>query len=601
MNEQKADGDLRLLLRLLSDARRYWPHIGVIFLLELLNTPLALLTPLPLKLVVDNVLGNQPTPPALSFVTSDAMLLFATTLFVSVAASSRLQAVASSLLSTYTGQRLTLDFRARLFRHMQRLSFSYHDTAGTTDSMYRIQYDAPAITWVAVHGVTPLITAAVTLMAMVVIVANIDLELALVALASAPVLVVLARISRRSLRRRWRHVKRLETASMSVIQEVLGNLRVVKGFGQEDREQERFVDASSTSLNAHIKVAAAEGLVGLLASLTTAVGTAVVIFIGVLHVQEGRLTLGDLILVIGYMAQLYGPLKTLSQSVATLQSSLASAERAYGVLDYAPDVPSRPDVRAVGRARGAVRFEDVTFGYRSGAPVLRRVSFDVAAGTRVGIQGTTGSGKTTLVSLLMRFYDPWDGQILLDGLDLRDYRLEDLRAQFAIVLQEPVLFSRTIAENIAYARPDATPDEILRAARLANADEFIRLLPEGYETVVGERGMTLSGGERQRISLARAFLKDAPILILDEPTSAVDLRTEARIVEAMERLMAGRTTFMIAHRLSTLASCDVRLEVRDGEVVGATIEGNGARPAPSIFERILETRRPLLHGLRRRP
>jgi ABC-type multidrug transport system ATPase subunit len=267
-----------------------------------------------------------------------------------------------------------------------------------------------------------------------------------------------------------------------------------------------------------------------------------------------------------YLTQLYGPLSTISRRVTGLQSAFASAERAFTLLDEKQDVPERPDAKPLGRAVGAVEFRDVSFAYDGGRPVVNCVSFRVEPGMRVGIAGRTGAGKTTLVSLLTRFYDPTTGVILLDGTDIRAYRLADFRDQFAIVLQEPVLFSTTLAENIAYGRPGATDVDIVAAAQAADVHDFIETLPEGYDTVVGERGMTLSGGERQRISLARAFLKDAPILILDEPTSSVDLKTEAAIIDAMERLMSGRTTFMIAHRLSTLENCELRLELERGRL-----------------------------------
>jgi ATP-binding cassette subfamily B protein len=267
-----------------------------------------------------------------------------------------------------------------------------------------------------------------------------------------------------------------------------------------------------------------------------------------------------------YLAQLYEPLTAMSSRVADIQASLASAERAFALLDEAPNIVERPGARALGRVAGAVEFRNVSFAYGDGRPVLQDVSFSVRPGTRVGIAGQTGVGKTTLVSLLIRFYDPTAGQIALDGIDVRDCRLADLREQFGIVLQEPVLFSTSIAENIAYARPGASRREVEDAARAANADEFIAALPDGYETAVGERGMRLSGGERQRISLARAFLKDAPVLLLDEPTSSVDPATEARILDAMERLMRGRTTFLIAHRASTLEHCDPVLIIENGRL-----------------------------------
>jgi len=281
------------------------------------------------------------------------------------------------------------------------------------------------------------------------------------------------------------------------------------------------------------------------------------------------MTLGDLILVMGYLSQLYQPLKTMAKKAGTLQAHLASAERVFALLDEPLEAPERPNARPLRRARGAVEFRGVSFAYEPDRPVVHDVSFAVEPGTTVGIAGVTGAGKSTLMGLLTRFYDPVAGEIVLDGVDLRDFRLADLRRQFGIVLQEPVLFSTSIGENIAYGGPGARGEEIEAAAKAANVHDFIAGLPEGYDTEVGERGVRLSGGERQRISLARAFLKDAAILILDEPTSSVDTRTEAEIIDAMQRLMADRTSFMIAHRLSTLEICDARIEVEGGRVVTA--------------------------------
>jgi ATP-binding cassette subfamily B protein len=474
------------------------------------------------------------------------------------------------VLGAYAGERLLLDFRARIFRHVQRLSFSYHDTRGTADSVFRINWDAAAIQWIAVHGFPPLVSAACLLAGMVVVVALIDWQLTLVALAVAPLILLLTTLARRRLRRGWQRTKDLESAAYGVVQEVLAGLRVVKAFGQEDREQERFVGRSDKAARARVRMTFAEGAFGLLVGMATAAGTALVLFLGARHVRAGTLSLGDLVLVMGYLALLYVPLQTISKSITTLQSSLVSAERSLVLLDEPTDVPDRPAARPLARAAGAIAFRGVNFAYDGGEPVLRDVTFEVLPGTRVGVAGATGAGKTTLISLLSRFYDPTAGQVLLDGTDLRDYRLEDLRGQFGIVLQDAVLFSATVAENIVYGRPGATEAEVVAAARAANAHEFITGLPDGYQTLVGERGMRLSGGERQRIALARAFLKDAPILILDEPTSSVDTRTEAGIMQAMERLMQGRTAFMIAHRLATLANCDVLLEVRAGHVARVT-------------------------------
>ena len=578
------NSDYPLYRRLLRQAGPYWLHITAIFLIDLLAAPLALLTPVPLKFVVDSVLGSHPLPgllqalPPAATGSGAARLLLAAGLMVAIALLSQIQAMVSSLLRTYTGEKLVLDFRARLFRHAQRLSLSYHDATGTADSIYRIQNDAASIQYIAIEGITPFISACFTLAGMISITARLDGELAIVALAVSPILFLVTRLFRTRLRRQSRAVKKLESSALSVVQEVLAAVRVVKAFAQEEREQERFVRRSREGMRARLRLAFAEGGLGLLVSLTTALGTAAVIFIGVRHVQSGVLTLGDLLLVMGYLSQLYTPLKTISKKVTSLQSQMASAERAFSFLDEAPDVVERPNARPIARAAGAVTFRNVSFAYGTDCPVLQDIAVEIKPGTRVGMMGTTGAGKSTLASLLVRFYDPTAGQILLDGVDLRDYRLSDLRNQFAIVLQEPVLLSTSIAENIGYARPDASMAEIVAAAKAANAHSFIVNLPEGYQTQVGERGMRLSGGERQRISLARAFLKDAPILILDEPTSSVDTGTESTIMEAMERLMHGRTTFMIAHRLSTLKHSDLLVRIEGGRLAAVTRdEGRGMR------------------------
>lgn len=566
--------DLTLYRRLLALARPYWPHIVGIFLLDLLRGSVVLLNPIPLKIAVDSVVGSQPIPgfldavvPAVVKRSDTAMLLFAAGLMLLISIVAKAQGLATSLLTLYTGERLVLSFQAKLFGHAQRLSLSYHDAKGTADTSYRIRNDAPAIKYIAIDGVSPFVTAAITLCTMLYITFRLDPMLASIALAISPVLFLVSRIYRRRMRSSSHALKHLESSSYSVIQEVLTSLRVVKAFGNEKREQERLVRNSLESMRARIRLQLLGSGFSLLIGLATALSTAAVLFIGIRHVQSGVLSLGNLLLMMGYISQLYSPLKTLTNKGTSLQSHLASAERALSLLDEAPDVAERPNARPLKRASGEVEFRHASFAYGNDPTVLHDLSFVVRAGMRVGIAGTTGAGKSTLVSLLTRFYDPTAGEILLDGVDLRDYKLIDLRDQYAIVLQDTVLFSTSIAENIAYARPDADMSEIIGAARAASAHEFIVKLPEGYATKVGERGMRLSGGERQRIALARAFLKNAPILILDEPTSSVDVKTEAAILDAMERLMRDRTTFMIAHRLSTLDSCDLRLEIEGGRLV----------------------------------
>ncbi len=535
--------------------------------------PLALLTPLPLKIAFDNILDSRPLPAFLQAVTpasltnsTSGQIALVVVLVVLVALLTQLRESASHVLSTYTGEKLVRRFRADLFRHVQRLSLAYHDTHGTADSSYRIQYDAMSLQQIAVEGLVPSVTSALTFLSMVYVTLRINWRLGLVALAVSPLLFFISRYYRRHLRHHSREMRKLDSSALAVVHEALGAARVVKAFGQENREEQQFVQRSNQGMLARVRLALMSGTFGIAVGVLTASGVAAVLALGLDGIRSGTLTRGDLLLVMGYLSHLYHPLKTIGKKMANLQNHLAGAERAFALLDLEPEVAERPGARPLARASGHIQFRNVCFAYRTDRPILCDLSIDVPPGTSLGIGGTTGAGKTTLVNLLMRFYDPTAGTILLDGVDLRDYKLADLRNQFALVLQEPVLFSTSIAENIAYARPQATQGDIIAAAQAANADDFISRLPAGYGTLVGERGLCHSGGERQRISIARAFLKNAPILILDEPTSSVDMRTEATIVEAMERLMRGRTTLIIAHRPSTLKHCDVILRVEHGRV-----------------------------------
>jgi ATP-binding cassette subfamily B protein len=583
MSAEHKQSDLAIYRRLLFEARRYWPHIAGLFVFGLMSTPLTLLNPLPLKIVVDSVLGPHELPAWLAWFfptgtqRSDwSVVLLVAGLIIFLALAKQLLDLVSAVLRSYTAEQLVLALRSKLFGHIQRLSLTYHDSAGAGSSTYRIQYDAPAIQWIIIDCFIPLVSSLLTLGAMIVVMASIDWSLALVALTVVPILYVVSQIYNRRFKLHWHEAKNIESSMLSVVEEVLSSMRVVKAFAQEDREQQRYVQNARRNLRKQTKLALSGGSFGLIVGLVMATGTAAVLFLGVRAVHTGGITLGDLILVMSYLALLYTPLHTVSMSASSLQGSLISAERVFELLDKTPEVIEKPNARPLVRARGRVDFEKVSFVYKAARSALRGISFGIDAGSRVGIAGATGAGKSTLVTLLLRFYDPTSGRILLDGVDLCDYRLRDLRNQFAVVLQDPVLFSTSIAENIAYARPDASEKEIIAAAQAANADEFITGLPQGYETQVGERGVQLSGGERQRISLARAFVKNAPILILDEPTSSVDVRTEAGILEAMERLKEGRTTFMIAHRLTTLESCDILLVLEHGLLQTVTSDVSSA-------------------------
>jgi ATP-binding cassette subfamily B protein len=561
----------KLHSRILQQTRSCWPHLAGIAGLSFLSLPLTLLYPLPLKIAVDSVLGQQPLPGFLQRILPDSRphtvaLEFAVGLLLLISLLANLQGLINWWLSTYTGEKLVWDFRAQLLNHVQRLPLAFHDRYGATDSVYRIQHDAPSLQYVAIQGVIPLITALFMLVGMIYVSARMDWYLALIALTITPVLFVLSWASGRFVRRRSREVKQLDTSAMSVIQEVLGSIRIIKAFGQENREHERFIRHSSKRMTGQVRLSLMQAIFNVLVGLTIAAGTAAALYVGVQHVRKGVLTVGSLLVIMAYIAQMYQPLQLLSTKVTDLQVWFASLERVFDLLDQAPEIAESPHALRLDRARGEFELRNVSFEYDDSGRGLHQMSVRIPAGARVGIVGSTGAGKTTLLNLLMRFYDPNSGQVLLDGRDIRDYRIADLRRQFAVVLQEPVLFAASLAENIAYGKPDASDHEIVAAAEAACSHEFIMKMPEGYETKPGERGTLLSGGERQRISLARAFLRNSPILILDEPTSSVDVQTEASIMKATEALMRGRTTFMIAHRLNTLKSCDMILVLEHGRL-----------------------------------
>ena len=562
-----------LLFRLFGQAKGYRVHLAGVLALRLLGTPLTLLTPVPIKIIVDSVVGSDPLPGYIAFaapevvtISSSGILAVAIALFLLVSLLSLVRAFTATYLNIYTAQKLVLKLRAELFSRIQRLSLRYHDQKGSTDSTYRIQYDASSIQQVILGGLIPISAACFSLVGIVSVTAMIDIQLTLIALGVCPILFFLVNYFNRRLRKKWKAVKSLESSSMSVVQEVLSTLRVVKAFGREDSEEERFVSKSNQRIAEQLGAVRTGGIYDFLVGATVSAATATVLLIGTLHVQSGVLSLGELLMVIAYMAQIFGPLRSISNTATRAASGLASAERVFSLFDQQPELVDKPGALRITKAKGDIRLENVKFSYQENNPVLKDITLEIPAGSRVGLRGTTGAGKSTLVSLLMRFYDPDYGRISLDGVDICDYRHIDLRNQFAIMLQDPVLFSTTIAENISYGRPGASPEEVEAAARLAHAHEFISGLSDGYETQVGERGVKLSGGERQRVSLARAFLRDAPILILDEPTSSVDMSTEAVIIDAIENLMLGRTTITIAHRLSTLENCDVIFELESGRI-----------------------------------
>ena len=572
MNSAKK-ADRMLWKRLAALARQNWPQLTGILLLSFLSTPLGLLMPLPLKIAIDSVVGKQALPNWLRVMTPAAVesskrdqLFIAGGLLLAIAVLASLQSLASWLLQTYTGEKLVHDLRAQLLWHVQRVSLAFHDRRGPTDTSYRIQHDAPSIQNILIQGLVPIVTSAVGFVAMLLVTARISQRLAAISLVLSPVLFLLARHSSRKVRAGYDEVKQLDSSAMLVMHEALASLRAVKAFGQEGYEDELFRRKSRMRMKEQVHLASIQASFHVLVGVTIAIGTSAALVVGVSQVMAGKITVGELLLVMAYMAQLYEPLRTISGKIPELQSSIVSAQRAFSLLDECPETADSPDAISTRQVEGHIEFQHVDFQYTQGRRVLEDITFKIPAGACVGIVGPSGSGKSTLINLLTRFYEPVSGQVLLDGLELRHYKLADLRSQFSIVMQEPMLFSTTIAGNIAYARPNASRADIVAAAKKANAHDFIEKLPMGYDSLIGEGASRLSGGERQRIAIARAFLKDSPLVIMDEPTSAVDVQTEGKIMEAIEKLMRARTTIMIAHRLSTLEKCDIVLVMRDGRL-----------------------------------
>ncbi|HEV8473213.1 MAG TPA: ABC transporter ATP-binding protein [Methylomirabilota bacterium] len=560
-----------LQLTLPGDRVRLVPGLALL----LAATAAGLLQPWPLKLVVDSVLGSLPPPAPLAAIAAMLPTSPAVSLLVVLAAGLvALQAVVGTLTMVGTnllvaiGLRMVFRLRSRLFDHVQRLSLAFHDATPVGDSLYRVTWDTYAAQSLVNSAVIPAVTATATLVGIAIVMLSRDWTIAAAALAVAVPLTLLIRRLDRPLSEHALRVHERESAVSSRVQETLTGIRAVQAFGREALEHAHFERQAEASLRAHVKLIVLQtGSHALIGSIMAA-GTAAVILLAGRQALAGRLTPGDVVLLAAYVAMLYKPLETLAYTAVAVQAAAAGGRRVLQVLDAVPDVTDAPEAMPLrARPHGEIAFEAVSFAYRPGVPALRDVTLRIAPGETLAVVGPSGAGKSTLASLLVRFYDPTAGRITLDGRDLRSITLASLRDQVALVLQEPLLFGASVRENIAYGRADASEADILAAARAAGAHDFITALPAGYKTPIGERGVSLSGGQRQRLAIARAFVKDAPMLILDEPTSALDAESEAALLAALERLMQGRTTLIIAHRLSTLRNAARIAVLRDGALV----------------------------------
>jgi len=531
--------------------------------LALIGIGLNLLKPWPFKIIVDDFLRAGPTirPDWRMWLLLLCLALIGIQFFWGIINWS------TNYLFVKIGLQALLKLRTDLYSYLQSLSLKYHDARRSSDSSFRVAYDSQSIQTIYNKGFTNIFGAVITLIGTFVIMLRLDWQLTLVSLGIVPLVVGAIYLFAHRIRRQSTSIQEQESAVLAQAQEGLSSIRMVHAFGREDFEVRQFQQQARQSLQANLRLTLTNVNSALVISTLMVVGTAVMYYIGTLHVLAGTLTLGSLLIFSAYLLMLYQPLESLTYTAWAMEGATAGAKRCFEVLDRQDDVVDSPKAIAISSAKGAIAFQAVSFGYAAERYVLRDIDLRIEPNQIVGLAGGTGAGKSTLLSLVPRFYDPTAGSIALDGREIRQITKKTLRAQIAIVLQDTLLFSTTVRENIAYGQPDATEEEIIEAARRAQADEFIREMPQGYDSLVGERGGHLSVGQRQRIGIARAFLKNAPILLLDEPTSALDPATESAIMETIKELMRGRTTLIATHRLATIHNLDQIIVLDHGRVI----------------------------------
>ncbi len=571
----QSGSDLSRYRRVLRYARPYRKGWAFLTLVALLNVPLALLQPWPMKIVVDNVLGGAALPewlsrilaPVLNVSDPYSILGFAVVGSLVLFALASLSEIALTFGWLKVGQRMVQDFSRELFANVQRRSMVFHTRNTVGDLMNRIVYDSWCINSIADTLMLKPVQVFLSLGGMIWVMAQLDGGLTLASLVVAPFMASSSILLGRPVRTAAKDSLESAARMQAHVQQILSGLPVVQAFAQEERERQRFLEFANEAVRAEQRSSLAGSIYTFGSDLIVTLGTGAILWFGAQRVLAGHMSVGTLLVFLAYLASLLVQMRMIADLYRMLQRTGGSLDRVMEIIESPQEVPERPDAVALPPVKGHVQICEVSFGYKPGTLSLDRVSVEARPGDTVAVVGSTGAGKSTLVSLVGRFIDAEQGRVLIDGYDVRDVQLQSLRSQIAVVLQEPFLSSGTIAENIGYGRPDATREEIEAAARTANAHQFIEKLPEGYDSMLGERGATLSGGERQRLSIARALLKDAPILILDEPTSALDAQTEALLIEALERLMKGRTTFIVAHRLSTIRNANTIVVMQQGRVV----------------------------------
>jgi ATP-binding cassette, subfamily B, bacterial len=561
-------------IRITQLLRPHWLALALAFLAVLGETLTDLLEPWPLKVVLDNVIGGKPLPHWMQgFVASwlgqdkTATLHFAIVAVITIALAGAVSSYAEKYLTTSVGQWVMHDLRTIVYHHIQRLSLAYHDQKKTGDLISRVTSDIDAVQDFISSALLGMVVNLLTLAGMLAVMFYVNWHFTLIALSVAPALFLVVYSFTRRIKQAAREVRKKEGEVLSVVQESLASIRVIQAFAREDYEEKRFAQESLESVETALRARSMKARLTPIVEVITAAGTCLVLWYGARLVLGGEMTAGSLLVFFLYLGKMYKPMRDLSKMTDTLSKTAVGFERIKEVLETERDVKNLPGARRARALKGRIEFNHVFFGYSEDQLILRDMSLQIEPGQVAAFVGPTGAGKSTVVSLVARFYDPLAGQVRIDGRDVRGYKLKSLRQQISFVLQDNLLFRAPIWQNIAYGKPEARRDEIMRAAGLANAQEFIERLPEGYNTMVGERGVTLSGGQRQRIAIARAIIRNTPILILDEPTSGLDAASEELVFDALNRLMEGKTCIVIAHRLATIRRADVIFVIDRGQVV----------------------------------
>jgi ABC-type multidrug transport system fused ATPase/permease subunit len=570
---KKRGGMSRLIRELI---RPYRGTLLVIFLAMMVETLMSLAGPWPLKIILDNVVGAHHLPKWFDDFLGSATaglgpgkMKIAAVAALGAVLIAIIGSVASYIDNYYTesvGQWVAHDLRMRTYHHLQRLSLAYYDSHQTGQLLSTITDDIQTIQSFASSATLGIFVDLLTIVGMLGLMFWLNWDFALVAVGVTPFLLLFVSRFKRAVKKATHEVRHRQSDIVAVVQQGLESMRVVKAFGRQDLEQEALSEVSHATVDAALKARRVKSMLSPVVTVTVALCTAFVLWRGASLMLIGTMTVGALTVFLSYLNKFFKPVQDLAKMTNAIAQAAVGVERIQAILETDTIIPEHPDARQPGATRGEITFEHVAFGYNKDEPVLKDVSFTIKQGQLVGVVGTTGGGKSTVVSLIPRFYDPTSGCVRIDGIDIREYKLHPLRDQIGFVLQDTVLFRGTIRDNIAYGRPGATQKEIEEAAKLANADEFISRMPHGYDTMVGERGLTLSGGQRQRIGIGRAVIRNTPILILDEPTAALDTESERLVIEALERLMKGRTVITIAHRLSTIRDANTIIVLSGGVV-----------------------------------